>query len=146
MGMYGEPRTVVITGPGKTRQSMKDECDINRIVARYAQSGMVTHVARNSPQYVDVSEIVDFRSSLEYVRTVQEFFMKLPAKARARFQNDAAVYLDFMSNADNKAEAVALGLVAPEPAAAVDEVPGPGVQGRGSDGRFTSPGAPAGGG
>jgi hypothetical protein len=36
---------------GRTHQSFKEECDINRIVETHANTGLVTHVARISPQY-----------------------------------------------------------------------------------------------
>ena len=45
--------TVAFPEAGKTRQSFKDECDINRIVDTYARTGMVNHLPRVAPQYGD---------------------------------------------------------------------------------------------
>ena len=48
--------TVAFPEVGKTRQSFKDECDINRIVDTYARTGIVNHVPRVAPQYGDNPE------------------------------------------------------------------------------------------
>lgn len=42
---------------GRTHQSFKDECDINNIVATYARTGIVPHMARGKPQYGDVPDV-----------------------------------------------------------------------------------------
>ena len=48
---------------GKTRQSFKDECDINRIVDTYARTGMVNHIVRVAPQYGDIPEQTLFEAA-----------------------------------------------------------------------------------
>jgi len=70
------------------------ECDINNIVKRYVRDGFVSHLAAGVPQFLDVSEIGDFRTAVEQVRAASEFFDGLPAKVRARFDNDPARFLD----------------------------------------------------
>lgn len=127
---------------GRTKQSMKGETDINNIVARYKKTGFTDYVNSRTPSYIDVSDISDYREALEQVRTTDEFFKGLPAKIRSEFQNDAAVFLDFVTDPGNRDRMVELGLVAKPPVvpAPVDEVPGPGVQGRDPvTGQFTSP-------
>lgn len=96
MSMYGKAtrRPVVVTGPGKTRQEFKDECDINNIVRRYARDQFVSHVNKGVPAFVDVSEVGDFRAAIDQVRSATEFFGKLPAKVRAKFSNDPARFID----------------------------------------------------
>ncbi|AXL15429.1 internal scaffolding protein [Microviridae sp.] len=39
-----------------TKDSFKDECDVNRIVNRYAQTGLITHVQSGEPQYGDAPD------------------------------------------------------------------------------------------
>lgn len=39
------------------RDSFKQECDINRIVARYENGGAITHVAAIPPQYGEAPDI-----------------------------------------------------------------------------------------
>lgn len=139
MSMYGEEYAPIETGPGRTRQSMRDETNINNIMRRYKQSGLISHVAARSPVYMDVADVTDYRDAVEQVRRTEEFFKGLTAKVRARFNHDPAEFLDFMTDSRNEAEAKELGLVKPEPEPPIDEVPGPGIQSRGADGRFESP-------
>lgn len=109
-------------GPSLTKQSMKAECDINNILARYAKSGLLTHLAGGTPQWLDVSEVSDYREAIERVRSADEWFAKLPAKMRATFENDPAAFLDFASDPSNDVKMEELGLAVrpPKPKPAVN--------------------------
>jgi len=50
------PHAIVFTQPSLTRQSFKDECDVNLIVKRYTETGMINHIPRTKPQYGDAPE------------------------------------------------------------------------------------------
>lgn len=115
--MSKEPRIAV--GPfdeDMTKQSMKAECDINRIVARYRKSGVVSHLAAGVPQYMDVSHVGDFREALSKVSQAQEFFAKLPARVRAFFGNDPAAFLDYAAEHGKDATEAKVREVAEVPA------------------------------
>lgn len=101
-------------GRSVTRQSEAEACDINNIIKRYDAGGLLTHVNERSPQYLDISEVGDYRTALERVRATEAFFMGLPADIRSKFANDAAAFLDFMSDPANLEAAKEMGLV-PEP-------------------------------
>lgn len=111
MGMNGARLDPVDTGPGVTRQSMREECDINMILKRYQKSGMMAHVNAHTPEYLDVSDVGDYRTAVERVERTALFFAGLPAKVRTRFGNDPAAFLDFMTDPGSEAEAIELGLV-----------------------------------
>lgn len=97
-------------GPGRTRQSEAAACDINRIVERYQQTGVLPMVDREM-FFADVSEMEDYRAAVEQVRRADEAFMRLPPKVRERFGHDPAEFLDFCSDEKNRAELVELGLI-----------------------------------
>lgn len=99
-----------ISDESRAKQSMKDECDINQIVDRFRQTGLVSHLAQGHPRYLDVSEMGDYREALDQVTRVSDFFMGLPADLRSRFDNDPAAFIDFMSDPANADEIAALGL------------------------------------
>ena len=40
-----------------TKQSFKDECDINKIMAKFQKTGALNHYAKHAPQYGDASGI-----------------------------------------------------------------------------------------
>jgi len=98
--LRSERRPVVITGPGRTKQSEMDACDVNKIVARFQRTGMVTHLAKGVPQFGDFSEVGDYRTALEHARSAEKYFMSLPAKVRARFDNDPLRYLEVLQRPD----------------------------------------------
>lgn len=108
---------VVECGPGRARQSMKDECDINNIVARYARTGMVSHMARGAPVYVDVSELGDYREVVDRIARAERVFAALPAKVRAAFDNSAPAFMDACLDPSQADRLVELGVFAPERAA-----------------------------
>lgn len=64
------PHAIVFTKPSLTRGSFKDECDVNNIVRRYAQTGMVNHVPRGTPQYGDAPEM-DFAEAMRVRAEIQ---------------------------------------------------------------------------
>lgn len=98
--------------PSRTQQSFAEECDINTICRRFGVTGMLP---QNVAPVLDSQfhEIFDYQSALNVMRQADESFMMMPAHVRARFHNDAGEFVDFVSDEDNRAEAVKLGLVMP---------------------------------
>ena len=105
-------RPVVRTDPKKgAKQSFKDECDINNIMAKYRKTGLVSHVQRNQGRFVDVSEVgSSYQEAIHRVRSANEFFMGLPAEVRQRFKNDASAFLDWIADPANRKEVEEYGL------------------------------------
>lgn len=102
-------------GKSRTKQSFKDQCDINIIMARYNKTGDLTHISQAIPQYGDFSNVPDLHGAMNQVRDAQAEFLLFPAKIRDRFGNDPDQLIQFMSNPDNLKEAVELGLVQVQP-------------------------------
>ncbi len=110
---------------GGAKQSFKDECDVNQILARYAKTGLLTPVTARSPAFVDVTMVGDYRSAIENIRSAQELFMDLPSGIRTEFGNDPAEFLDFCIDPENEDRMRELGLLpaleeAVEPAVVVE--------------------------
>ena len=70
----------------------------------------------------DFSELGDFRDHQQAVIDAQEMFMQLPSQLRARFANDPAELLQWLSRPENKEEAIELGLFS-KPAVETPEMP-----------------------
>lgn len=115
-----------IVGPSMTKQSFKDECDINTIMARYEKDGVVTHVKEHEGQYGDFTLGFDYHDAMNRVHAARDMFMSLPAGIRTKFDNDPGKFLDFVSDPKNSDAMVEMGLKekAPVPAA-VPPVPVP---------------------
>ena len=118
----------VFVKPSRTQQQFRDECDINNILERFNVTGQLP-AGTVQPQYGDFSGITDYQSALNAVMAAQDSFLQLPAKVRARFDNDPALFVDFASDEANKDEMKALGLLREETATAVVTSPSEPVQG-----------------
>lgn len=102
--------------PTRTQQHQAAEADINLIVKRFSQTGLLPNAAK-APTYADFSEVVDFQSAQIAIRSAQEAFMTLPANVRYRFNNDPGAFVDFCSEEGNRSELIDLGLIPPPPVA-----------------------------
>ena len=117
---------------GQTKQSFKDECDINNIMKRYNATGAITHLNMRTPEYGDFSSPLDFQAALNTVMEGEAMFADLPSDLRDRFGNDPKQLLEFLADDANREEAIKLGIVQapPEPPApvevrVVDPIPSP---------------------
>jgi phage internal scaffolding protein len=120
--------TFVFSKPSLAKQSFRDECDINNILRKFNVTGQLP-IGSVQPQYGDFSGITDYQSALNAVMAAQDSFLQLPAKIRARFDNDPALFVDFASDEANKDEMKALGLLREETAQAVVTSPSEPVSG-----------------
>lgn len=105
----GERLNARVEADGRTRQAFKDECDINKLLARYAKTGALSHFAKHGGEYMSVSP-VEFQEALNTVIEADKLFRDLPSKLRGRFNNDPSEFLGFVQNPDNADEMVELGL------------------------------------
>lgn len=96
--------------PGRTKQSFKAETDINRILAQYDRTGLITHVNRAVADYGDYTEINEYQESMNMVIKAQDAFAALPSAIRSRFANDPGKFLEFASNPANLDSMVEMGL------------------------------------
>ena len=107
---------VWLGGTSRTKQSFKEECDINKIVDRAAKAGVLQDVLRlpDPANYLDVSSAPDFLSAQNLIIKARSQFDALPAKVRNRFQNDPSAFLAFASDPKNKEGMRELGLLKEE--------------------------------
>lgn len=120
--------TFVFSKPSLAKQSFRDECDINNILRQFNVTGQLP-AGSVQPQYGDFSGITDYQSALNAVMAAQDSFLQLPAKVRAKFDNDPALFVEFASQEANRDEMKALGLLHEETAKAVVTSPSEPVSG-----------------
>jgi len=99
----------------KTQQQYKDETNPNRIVQRYVNTGELPHGNNSQPLYIDHTQFEDYTIMLNKTTELQQQFMKLHPRIRARFSNQPAELLAFLENPENRPEAEKMGLVKPLP-------------------------------
>lgn len=113
---YGPKLKVTLDCPpgfGRTKQSFKDDSDINNIVARFKKTGVMDFAARNEPRYGDAVSGTDFQTAMNVIAQAKSMFAELPAGLRGKFENDPAKFLDFVHDEENEAQMRELGLLKP---------------------------------
>lgn len=104
--------------PSLTQQHFRDECDINQIMKRYRETGLLVDPMQRAtakPQFGDFSTEFDFMQAQNIIATARENFDALPSNIRERFGNNPASMLAFMEDEGNYDEAVKLGIVQARP-------------------------------
>jgi hypothetical protein len=86
---------------GLTEQHHTDQCDINKILAQFMETGIMpkTHDHVNS-QYADYSD-VDFQTMQNSLATAKTLFEELPEQVKDHFNNEMHTFLNFAENPDN---------------------------------------------
>lgn len=103
-------------GESMTQQQFKDECDINRIMQRYQETGVLVDPmvgTGRQPMFGEFDPEFDLREALDRINLAYEQFNQLPSRIRERFDNSPVKLLEFLRDADNYDEALKLGLVRP---------------------------------
>lgn len=92
-----------------TKQSFKNQADINKIVAKFVKQGQTPPLPNDltfgfAPPYT-------FHEAVELVRNADSYFMELPAEARSRFQNDPGAFLAFIDDPANRDDLYEMGIL-----------------------------------
>lgn len=112
---YGERERVslVIEGESRTKQSFRDEVNINSVLARYARTGVWASGNNRPPRFEDVSGVGSFHEAIEKARGIRELVADLPPRAQELYTAAPAVFLHAYSEAADRADLEALGLLEP---------------------------------
>lgn len=122
---YNDPGVDCSNDPGVCDPSQAEELDVNKIIRRAQQTGILPGV-NVERVYADVSDAKSYHDALNLILAADEQFMSLDAQLRAKFDNDPAKFMDFVHDPKNEAELVKMGLAherAPTPQPAAPEAP-----------------------
>lgn len=108
-----------------TKQSERDKCDVNKIMAKWQRTGVLEHLNPRTPLYGDFTNAQDLQTAIDRVRMAEERFLALPAEIRKRVNNNPVEFVEFVTNPENLPELIQLGLF-PEPEKPKPEVPAEG--------------------
>ena len=97
-------------GEGRTRQSEKAYADINKIMRKYAKTGVLPPQTRQG-FFADVSKCGDYREALARVEQADKLFWNLDPEIRKKFANDPAQFLDYVAVPGNLDSLEELGLI-----------------------------------
>lgn len=121
-------RTTISTGDELiTKQSFKDECDINNILSQFKRTGIIEHITQNQPEYQDLPDELDYQSSLNLMMNASNAFSTLPSVVRAYFENDPARLLHALHDPAMRDKLTELGVLrapdAPQPPGNPEAIP-----------------------
>lgn len=106
-----------------TVQSDAEDADINNIVARFGLTQELPYGVQ-VPVYDDFTNYpTDYHAAQNFIIEANNIFMEYPAHIRSRFDNDAGKFLDFVSNSENRDEAIKLGFIVNPPSAPAGDSP-----------------------
>jgi len=119
----------LVKEPSVTKQSFKDECDINNIVKRFEATGILDHVNQAAAKglYIDLPSGLDLQTGLDKIRQAEAAFMALPASARAEFNNDPVEFVEAFNNPSKEQQErfIELGLATRRETAPTEPSPQP---------------------
>lgn len=113
---YDPPKSAGIDCSGEpslTKQSFREECDINVVLDRYGAGP--ANGAGTPAMFGDFARVPDYLEAQSILLDASSRFASLPAKVRDRFRNSPEEFLAFVGDAKNQDEAVALGLAVAPP-------------------------------
>lgn len=120
--------------PSETRAEFADECDINKLVARFENTGTfynplaMTQGTPEQPEFIDWTQVPDLMESNRIINDAKARFEALPARVRDTFNNSMDAFL--------------AAFLSPETRPRVLELLGYGVQGSSTPATAKSEGSP----
>ena len=107
---YGEKQKVTITTlDARVEQCHRDECDINKIIAKYDRTGVLNHVNDFEARYEDLTGL-DYQTMLNTVANANSMFEGLPSEIRNKFDNEPQKFISFMDDENNNNAMYEMGL------------------------------------
>lgn len=99
----------------KTQQHYRDKVNINNIVKKYAQTGMMNQMLKENSRdgvFGDFTHpsLQDYSKVLNQVESARKDFLKIPSETRSRFDNDPEKLIKFLADPKNIEESIKLGL------------------------------------
>lgn len=95
---------------GRTHQSFKDECDVNVVMRRFANNGVMPTTNKGVPSYGDFTTVGSFLDAQMSVIDAQLDFAKLPSAVRKACGNSPAKFLEMCQDPDRVEELMDLGM------------------------------------
>ncbi len=100
-GVVHEKLATPVFDDGRTKQSFKDETDINKIMYRAQKSGTISHIAKHEARYGDFVNFDFFESQLMLTKG-REIFDDLPSEIRTEFHQSQSEFFNYVNDPENK--------------------------------------------
>lgn len=88
---------------GRTKQSFKDETDINKLLVRAQTTGTISHLAKHQAVYGDF-ESFDFADAQNKIARANSIFEELPSEVRREFHQDPTAFFAYVNDEANSGD------------------------------------------
>lgn len=85
---------------GQTKQSFKDETDVNLIIEKHTRMGTLSHLEQWGGQYGDLADF-DFQEAMNQQAKANSMFEQLPSETRNKFANSPEKFFEFVNDPEN---------------------------------------------
>jgi len=99
MGMYNAKQPQEYKD-GRTKQSFKDETDVNQIINKHARMGTLSHLEQWGGTYGEYAGF-DFQEAQNQIAGATSMFEELPTAVKKQFSNDPARFLEYVNDPEN---------------------------------------------
>ncbi len=103
MSLNGPRTQVQKYNDGRTKQSFRDETDINKILHRAQKAGTLSHLQKYEGTYSDFADFDFFEAQLQMTQG-REVFDALPSEVRSEFKNSPAAFFAYVNDPVNQAK------------------------------------------
>lgn len=103
--------TIDCGAESRTKQSFRDQVNVNEIVKRALTSGQLDHVNHREPLFGDFSKSTDLKSQIDAVHQAEESFKTLSSGVRKAAQNKPHILLEMLASDTGCQELRDAGLV-----------------------------------
>lgn len=104
----------------QTKQAFRDQCDINKLLAKAARGDSISHLAKHGAVYGDFTDMPDLMEAQDRLAKGQAIFDELPGELRREFDQSPAKFFEFVNDPNNMSK---LGELLPALAAPGDNLP-----------------------
>ncbi len=102
MSMLGTKQPTEYTD-GRTKQSFKDETNVNAIIQKHTRMGTLSHLEQWGGNYGDWGDF-NFQDAQNQIARANSMFEQLPSGVRNQFSNSPEKFLEYVNDPDNKDE------------------------------------------
>lgn len=115
MGIHTHAREWDYENDGRTKQTFKDETDINKIIRKAQKAGTVSHLIKHGAHYGDYADVPTLLEAHERISAGQAIFDELPSELRQEFGGSQFEFFKFVNDPANvdRLQEVLPGLAAP---------------------------------
>ncbi len=86
---------------GRTKQSFKDDTDVNLIIQKHTRMGTISHLEQWGGNYGDYSDF-NFQDAQNQIANANSMFEQLPAGLRNQFANSPEQFFKYVNDPQNK--------------------------------------------